>query len=121
MKKISLFGSLTFLLVPFIASASNLDNIINIINALGTIVNRLIPLLVGVAIIVFFWGLIKYIQASGKDASAGKNIMIAGLISLFVMVSLYGIIRFAGSAIGISINGEGNAGRPTAPAIPPQI
>lgn len=91
-------------------------------HSVGTIVNTLIPILVGVAILVFFWGLVKYIRsAGGKGHDEGLKIMVAGLVSFFIMVSLYGIVNFAGNALGISQNGTGNAVRPNAPAIPPQI
>ena len=55
--------------------------------------NRLIPVLIAAALVVFFWGLVKYIL-SGKSKGA-KDIMIAGLLGLFVMVSVWGIIRIA--------------------------
>ena len=53
----------------------------------------LIPVLIALALVVFFWGLVKYIQ-SGK-AKGGKDIMIAGLVGLFIMVSVWGIIKVA--------------------------
>jgi hypothetical protein len=119
MKKITSVGLFVFAITPFIASAQ-LNNITTLINAVGRIVNMLIPILVGVAILFFFWGLIKYIRSSGKGHAEGLNIMIAGIVSFFIMVSLYGIVNFAGSAIGINQNGQGNAQRPNAPAIPGQ-
>lgn len=119
MKKITSIGLLFLAVTPFIASAQ-LSNIRTLIGAVGSIINMLIPLLVGVAILAFFWGLIKYINSGGKSHEQGRNIMIAGLVSFFVMVSLYGIINFAGSALGINQNGQGNAVRPNAPSIPTQ-
>ncbi len=122
MKKITSLGFTLLALTPFMASAQSLNNILTLIGAVGSIINRLIPIMVGLAILVFFWGLVKYINTGGgKGLSDGKNIMIAGLVSFFIMVSLYGIVNFAGSAIGINQNGVGNAQRPNAPAIPPQI
>ncbi len=78
----------------------------NLIHSIGEITSALIPILIGVALIVFFWGLIKYILGSGSEEAkkAGKGIMIAGLVSLFVMVSVYGIIRLAQNALGIDSN-----------------
>ena len=95
-----------------------LGNIIALIASVGAIINLLIPIAVGAAILVFFWGLIKYINSSGKGHTEGKNIMIAGIVSIFIMLSLYGIIRFAGVALGINQNGNGTA--PLAPSIPRQ-
>lgn len=92
-----------------------LSPIIQIINAVAYVVGLLIPIAIGVALLVFFWGLIKYIKGSGKGHKQGLNTMKAGLISLFVMVSVWGIIAFAQSALGI----RGNSSAPqNAPYIP---
>lgn len=89
-----------------------LSPLIQIINAVAYIVGLVIPILIGAALIVFFYGLIRYILHPEKG---GKSIMWAGLISLFVMVSVWGIIAFAQSALGI----RGNSSAPqNAPYIP---
>ena len=87
----------TLLALPFVASAATgqLQNIGDLVVAIGSIVALLIPILIALALVVFFWGLVKYIWGGGKDTAAGKKIMIAGIISLFVMISIYGIIYFA--------------------------
>ena len=91
--------------------AGNLTPLKQLIVSVGEIVNLLIPIAIAVALIVFFWGLIKYIQASGKGHEQGKNIMIAGLVSLFVMVSVWGIVRLEQSALGVDQNNTINAPR----------
>ncbi len=68
-----------------------------LIASAGELLNMLIPVLIALALVVFFWGLVKYIQ-SGK-AKGGKDIMIAGLVGLFIMVSVWGIIRIAQNTI----------------------
>ncbi len=76
--------------------------------------NRLIPVLIALALVVFFWGLIKYIR-SGKSAG-GKDIMIAGLVGLFIMVSVWGIIRIAQNTL---LGGSGNLQTPSGiPQVP---
>ena len=66
-------------------------------------INLLIPVLVGVAVLYFFWGLIQFLRASGdeKAAAAGKSHMIYGVIAIAVMLSLYGIIAFLQGTLGI--------------------
>ncbi len=64
-----------------------------LISSAGDMLNRVIPVLIALALVVFFWGLVKYIM-SGK-AKGAKDIMIAGLLGLFVMVSVWGIIGIA--------------------------
>jgi hypothetical protein len=103
MKKTAILSAALFL-VPFISSAQALQPIVNIIQAVGAIVNLLIPIVIAVALLVFFWGLVKYIRGAGKSAAAGRSIMIAGLVSLFIMVSVWGIVHLAQGALGINQN-----------------
>lgn len=100
MKKIVSISSL-FLALPFVAfaQAGTLAPIQSLIVSIGNIISLIIPILIGVAMVAFFWGLILYIKGAGKSASEGKSIMIAGLTALFIMVSVWGIIRFFQSAL----------------------
>ncbi len=100
MKKTAILSAVIFA-APFAAFAQtgNLSNIQQLVQSIGNIVAILIPILIAIALIAFFWGLIKYIWGGGKDTAKGKSIMIAGIISLFVMVSIYGIIAFAQNAL----------------------
>jgi hypothetical protein len=81
----------------------NLTNITQFVSALGGIVATLLPILIIVALLIFFWGLIKYIWSANDPAKAseGKSIMIYGVIALFIMVSIWGVVGFLGTALGI--------------------
>ncbi|MEK7194352.1 MAG: hypothetical protein AAB660_01520 [Patescibacteria group bacterium] len=63
-----------------------------------------LPVLFSLATLIFVWGIVKFIAKSGdtKSHEEGKSLMIWGLISLFVMLSFVGIIRFAYRDIGFS-------------------
>ena len=86
-------------ITAYSGSGTNLGPIKQLVASIGTVVNLLIPIAIAVALVVFFWGLIKYIWGSGKGHDQGKRVMIAGLVSLFVMVSVWGIIRLAQGAL----------------------
>ena len=73
----------------------------------------LIPVLIAAALVVFFWGLVKYIWGGGKGHDAGRNTMIAGILSLFIMVSIWGLVNLAQSAFGV--NGGGSVQIPQVP------
>lgn len=62
----------------------------------GTLVNILLWVFSSLAVLMFFWGIMKYIKSAGdaKAAQEGKSIMIYGAIALFVLFSIFGIIRF---------------------------
>lgn len=74
-----------------------------------TIVTRLVPFAVGVAVIAFFWFLIKYIMQGGESAEA-KSLsykgMLYSILAIFVMVSIWGIIGVFGSMLGIGQGGS---------------
>ncbi|MEZ4103334.1 MAG: hypothetical protein R3B55_02110 [Candidatus Paceibacterota bacterium] len=52
------------------------------------------PLLISIAVIVFIIGVIKYIAGADEEAkrTEGRNFMIYGLIALFVMISVWGLV-----------------------------
>jgi hypothetical protein len=54
--------------------------------------------------VIFFWGLIKYLVEVGEQKSEGLKIMFYGVIAIFVMVSLWGIIRVLQSTFGVQNN-----------------
>jgi len=113
MKKTALFSSL-FFFTPLLALAQTLLPIRNLVAALNGIIIALVPLLIGAAVVAFFWGLLVYIFQSGKKGhDKGKKVMIAGIAALFIMVSLWGIIALLQGALGVSGNVV-----PTVPAIP---
>ena len=83
-----------------------------LIGAAGKLIDYSLGLLIAVALLVFLWGLMKFILriggAEGK-VEEGKNLMKWGLISLFVMVSVWGIVGFFQRALGIELNTTQNA------------
>lgn len=94
------------LLAPFIALAQGLGSFERLLRSILTLVNNvLIPLLMAAAVVYFFIGLIKYIRSSGEGHKEGINTMIAGIVAIFIMVALWGIISFVGQSLGIGIGG----------------
>ena len=80
-------------------------NLLDLINAATNIVTDiLIPLAFALCLFYFFWGVAKYIRtgaSSEKAAEDGKQVMIWGIVGLFVAFSIWGIIRFIQSELGI--------------------
>ncbi|MDO8521140.1 MAG: hypothetical protein Q7S52_03425 [bacterium] len=110
MKKI-IIGAL--LLGPTVAFAQALSQFQNLVTSIGQIVDMLVPILITLAVVMFFWGLVKYIaNASDETAKeAGKSLMIWGLIAIFIMVALWAILGFVSTQLGI----EGNITTGTPP------
>ncbi len=59
------------------------------------IFNQLIQLLTVVALAVFFWGLAQYVFKADQDPAIakGKFLMTWGVLALFVLISVWGILQ----------------------------
>lgn len=61
-----------------------------------------IPGIFTLALVVFLWGVFKFIRATADaDKQEGKQFIYMGLIGLFVMVSVWGIIKIVGDTLGV--------------------
>ena len=67
-------------------------------------INQLIPIAFALALLLFFYGLGKFILNSGSsEAKAeGRNLMVWGVIAFFVMASLGGFVLFLQSTFNIN-------------------
>jgi hypothetical protein len=86
----------------------NGNAILGLLNLAQTIVARLVPFAVGLAVVVFFWFLIKFVINSNEPEAKNANLKGMGysILALFVMVSIWGIIGFLGSVFGINQGGN---------------
>ncbi|MFM2357380.1 MAG: hypothetical protein RJA61_117 [Candidatus Parcubacteria bacterium] len=79
--------------IPSVVSAQGLRELII---DFGDIIDILFLLGPAVAFMVFFWGLAQFIAKSGDVSSheSGLRLMKWGIIALFVILSIMGIISF---------------------------
>ncbi len=92
MKKII---TLSIFLFPSIVFAE--EGIIKYIDSVSNIVNKiLIPIVFSLCILYFFWGVAQYISsaARGDKSNEGKDIMWRGILALFVLTTIWGIVTF---------------------------
>lgn len=86
------------------ACSDNVENISDLLNLAGCIIrSALIPLLITLSVIIFIIGVIKYI--AGADDSAkredGRKFMLYGIIALFVMISIWGLVGILQGTFGL--------------------
>lgn len=92
--------SLAVVALPALASAQSLLDTLGFFN---TVLNALIGLLITLAIIAFFYGLIKYLFTGATEGkSEGLKVMLYGVITIFVMVSIWGIVRLLQSTFQVT-------------------
>lgn len=89
--------------------------LVSLLGLAQTLVSRAVPFLVGVAVVVFFWFLIKFIVQSADPAVKASSLKGMGLsiVAIFVMVSIWGIVGLLGSIMGV-----GQGGSIPIPAVP---
>ena len=79
----------------------------SIVTNIKNLVNNVIPILLIIGTVVFLWGVILYLTAGAdeeKRANA-RSLMIHGLVGLFVMVAVWGIVNVLVGFFGITGTG----------------
>ncbi len=99
--KVAIAGALTF--APFLAFAATLGTILDTV---GDLVATATPIVVALALVYFFWGLGQFILGSSESEKRKQaiEIMIYGIIALFIMVSIWGIVNVLQSTFGVTGN-----------------
>jgi hypothetical protein len=77
------------------------STIINAVTTLGQVVNALIPIAFAAALLFFFWGLAQYIWGGAEEKEKGRNLMIWGVVALFIMASIWGIVGVLRTTFGV--------------------
>ncbi len=93
---------------PFVALGA-LNGINDLLISFGRLVGTAIPITFALGVLFFFWGVAQFILAAGNPTAKekGRSVMVWGIIALFVMASVWGLVKFLGDALGIStpVNG----------------
>lgn len=67
------------------------------------LIKSIVPLLFAVALVLFIWGVVQFIQGADNEEKrkTGRDFMIYGIIALFVMVSVWGLVNVLSNTFGI--------------------
>ncbi|MDQ5901686.1 MAG: hypothetical protein QG580_401 [Patescibacteria group bacterium] len=81
-------------------------NAFSILAVIANIMNIIIPLLITAAVIYIIAGILKYVTASDGDKQAeGRTMIISGVVGLFVIVSIWGLVAILNSTFRIQQSG----------------
>jgi len=100
------------LLLPVVAFAQGLEGTLEDIQE---VIGAAIPVIIGLALLFFLWGVATFILSAGEDDARkkGRQMMLWGIISLFVIVAVWGIVNILVETLGV-----GGSAAPEAPEIP---
>jgi len=88
-----------FVMPIFIHAATFSD----LVNKFVAYVNVIVYLLASLAILVFLWGVLKYMMAgdSKEKLTNGRDFIIYGIIGIFVMMSVWGLVNILIKTFGL--------------------
>lgn len=94
-------------MLPFAAFAQEAKGVIDILNIISNIINAIIPFVVGLAVLVIIWGIFGYITGAGDEEKRGeaKQYIIWGIIGVFVMLSIWGLVAILQNTFNIQRQG----------------
>jgi len=112
-KRIIVAISTLWMFSPLLVFGQNFTWLQNVIDETSGLVALVIPLLVGLALMFFIWGLVVFIMNSGneQERQVGKQKMIWGIVALFVIVSVWGIVRLLQTITAVT-GGKGSLAPP---------
>lgn len=98
--------TLSLFLLPGVALAqgggADLTGLEEFVEGLGNAISVLIPIAFAAILLFFFWGLAKYMFGDAEDKEKGRNLMIWGVIALFVAASIWGLVAFLRDVFGVT-------------------
>ena len=86
------------------------QNFSQLVGIFKDLIYATVPVLAGLSLLVFIWGLVKFIAKAGdeKGHEEGIALMKWGLLALFVMLSFSAIIAFFYGDFGFAIDKFGS-------------
>ncbi len=95
-----------------VANAQQFNNLVLILTSFFGLVNQAIIVGYALAFLALVWGVAKYIFSAGDEEAkgAGQRIMIGGVIGLFVITAVWGIVAFLVSSTGVDTKTPGTTG-----------
>lgn len=102
-KKVVSLIAVGAILLPSLAFAQDpsLTNLQSMALGVKRIVEILIPVVFGLGVLAFFWGLVKYLFGDDHDKDQAKKTMLWGVVAIFVMAAIWGLVRFLGDTFGV--------------------
>jgi len=83
------------------------QNLNDITSLLIVVLNTIVPILIGLAVLMFIWGILRYYSSdSSNTKKEAVKIIGYGVASIFVMVSLWGLVNFVATSLKLDIDSK---------------
>ncbi|MDP1625195.1 MAG: pilin [bacterium] len=97
-------AALSFALPSVVAAqvTENVTDLNGVIRFITDILSVALPLIIAAAVVYFIYGIAKYVLAGDEGAKeAAKDKIVYGIIALFVMVSVWGLVNILVNSFGL--------------------
>lgn len=84
---------------PIYILAAGVGDLTGLVTLVNTLFKSILPLIMGLALIFFLWSLANYMLKAGEEQVEARQQMIWGIIILFVMVSVWGLVAILSKTI----------------------
>lgn len=98
------FGSAFFPVVALAQVSGSVSDVNSALEFIRTLINAVIPILIGIAVLWFIWGVISFVAAGDSEESrkAARNRIIWGIVFIFVVVSVWGLVNILIETFGLT-------------------
>lgn len=71
-----------------------------LVGKIYSMLSSLVPLIVGLTVVVFLWGIFQLVRSNSEDTRADAiKVITFGVVALFIMVSVWGFVALLNSTI----------------------
>ena len=100
-KKIICISTLISGIIPLCALAASGDTLATLIDLIISYLNKGLVLLMGVAVVIFVWNVVKYFVLSTEDHKAAAPYVLWSVVGFFVILSFWGLVNVLENTFGL--------------------
>ena len=95
----------TLLFTPIFVFAQDVSWLEDLFGGVVDVVVDFVPPLIGLALILFVWGLVKYLYRKSDENSVkqAKQFMVWGVVAMFTLVAIWGIVALMQTIFGTPV------------------
>ena len=75
------------------STCTSLTTYSNLVSCVIGIINSVIPVIVAITVLYIVWGAFNLTKSEGEDRKKWSQVILYGVVGLFIMVSIYGIVN----------------------------
>ena len=102
LKKIGVAAAM--FLLPAVAFAQySVTNSSSLFDAIRSILNAVIPIIIALAVVYILWGIVQsFVKGGDEERKAGHMKILYGIIALFIMISIWGLVNILVNTTGLN-------------------